>query len=222
MINRLLKICIIAICVIFISININTIVYSADNHEVLHQIEEEQVADAATSSGQSNGPSKKSSTSHSSTSESSGTESTTNNGPSKKSSTSHSSTSKSSGTESTTNTDSGAWVSDAFSAASSFFSENVTDEMGIIEKPLNLFSDIVKAINTILIVALAGISAISLSIVGIRYIISIGGKPEQQGKAKHDLHKTIRGMAYGFGAFFIWQIAMGIVKAIVDGFATQP
>ena len=197
MINRLLKICIIAICVIFISININTIVYSADNHEVLHQIEEEQAADAATSSGQSNGPSKKSSTSHSSTS-------------------------KSSGTESTTNTDSGAWVSDAFSAASSFFSENVTDEMGIREKPLNLFSDIVKAINTILIVALAGISAISLSIVGIRYIISIGGKPEQQGKAKHDLHKTIRGMAYGFGAFFIWQIAMGIVKAIVDGFATQP
>ena len=117
----------------------------------------------------------------------------------------------------TKTSDSGSWVSDAFSAASSFFSEDVNDEMGIIEKPLNLFSDLVKAINKILFVVLAGISAISLSIVGIRYFISIT-KPKQKAKAIEDLHTTFRGMAFGFGAFFIWQLAMGVVHLIIEGF----
>lgn len=175
MINRLIKISIITICVIFININLNTIVYAenaisgstsahSDNHDVYHQIKEE----------------------------------------------------KASGTS----TDSESWVSDAFSAASSFFSEDVNDEMGIIEKPLDLFSNLVKAINKVLTVALAGISAISLSIVGIRYITSIAD-PNQKNKAKKDLHTTFRGMVYGFGAFFIWQIAMSIVRLIIKGFASS-
>lgn len=168
MINRLLKISIILICVIFIDINISTTVYA-------EKVKDESLpvrSGTGTATGTQNGSS-----------------------------------------------DSGSWISDAFSAASSFFSEDVNDEMGIIEKPLNLFSDIVKAINKILIVALAGISAISLSIVGIRYIISID-KPKQQEKAKDDLHTTFRGMAYGFGAFFIWQIAMSVVRLIIESFGS--
>ena len=168
MINRLLKISIILICVIFIDINISTTVYA-------EKVKDESLpvrSGTGTATGTQNGSS-----------------------------------------------DGGSWISDAFSAASSFFSEDVNDEMGIIEKPLNLFSDIVKAINKILIVALAGISAISLSIVGIRYIISID-KPKQQEKAKDDLHTTFRGMAYGFGAFFIWQIAMSVVRLIIESFGS--
>lgn len=162
MINRLLKISIILICVIFISFNINTTV-----HAYKTIITEDPNENPKTES-----------------------------------------------------TDSGSWVTDAFSAASSFFSENVTDEMGIIEKPLDLFSDLVKAINTILFVILAGISAISLSIVGIRYIVSIS-RPTEVEKAKKDLHQTVRGMMYGFGAFFIWQIAMSIVGLIINGMGTS-
>lgn len=168
MINRLLKISIILICVIFIDINISTTVYA------------EKVKDESLPV--------------------------------------RSGTGTATGTENSSS-DSGSWVSDAFSAASSFFSEDVNDEMGIIEKPLDLFSDLVKAINLVLIVALAGISAISLSIVGIRYIISIANA-DQKKKAIEDLHTTFRGMAYGFGAFFIWQIAMSIVRLIIKGFGS--
>ena len=83
-------------------------------------------------------------------------------------------------------------------------------------RPLTL----VKAINKVLIVVLAGISAISLAIVGIRYITSVANARQQE-KAKNDLHKTFRGMAYGFGAFFIWQIAMSVVRLIIEGFASS-
>ena len=202
MINRLLKIGIIAICVIIINININTVVYAmnATNKSPTIQPNGTRTPSNSTSGGTNVTRTPSNSTSGGTN----GTRTPSN-------STSGSTTGK------TSDTDSESWVSDAFSAASSFFSEDVKDEMGIIEKPLDLFSDLVKAINKILIVALAGISAISLSIVGIRYITSIAD-PKQQGKAKHDLHKTVKGMAYGFGAFFIWQIAMSIVRLIINSF----
>ena len=118
-------------------------------------------------------------------------------------------------TSSNTSTNSDSWVSDAFEATKSFFSENVTDEMGIIEKPLGLISDGIKAITRIAFVLLAGMSTISLAIVGIRYMASISNPAERE-KAIQSLHTTFKGMLYGFGAFFIWRIAMSIVYFILS------
>ena len=110
------------------------------------------------------------------------------------------------------------WVQDAFKAASSFMGENPTDTIGI--SPLfSLFKDFVRAANRVLLVLLAGISTIALSVTGVRYLAS-GASPEQRDIAKQSLHTIFIGMAFGFGAFVIWQIAMGIVKIMITSFAS--
>ncbi len=119
------------------------------------------------------------------------------------------------GSRKTTSTSNDDWISDAFKAVKSFFNEDVKDDLGIVATPLDLFRNIVKAINRVLLVFLAGISVISLSIVGIRYLMSTNDA-KQKGKAKEALHTTFKGMAFGFGAFFIWRIAMGIVEVIIS------
>lgn len=110
------------------------------------------------------------------------------------------------------------WVSDAFQATKSFFSDSeVTDELGMLEPWMIIFSDIVKAVNRVFIVALAGLSIISLAVVGIRYIMS-AYQPDQKNKAKEDLHTVFKGMCYGFGAFTIWKIVMLVVRLIIESF----
>ena len=110
------------------------------------------------------------------------------------------------------------WISEAFAAVRNFFSDTeVTDDLGMLKPWMLVFGDIVRGVNRVLIVALAGLSAISLSIVGIRYIISTYD-PKSKKRAKHDLHVVIRGMAIGFGAFAIWKIAMSIIRLILSTF----
>lgn len=137
--------------------------------------------------------------------------------------------------EETTEDDSGgasgsdSWLQDAFSAAGDFLTKEdltTTDihigdstgddgSPGIIETMLATFRTIVKALNTILLVVLAGLSIISLAITGIRYIMS-QGLAEKQVVAKENLHTVFRGMFFGFGAFFIWKIAMSIVQVVIQ------
>lgn len=110
------------------------------------------------------------------------------------------------------------WISDAFSATKSFLSENnVKDPLGIAGGLLGLFKTLVNIINRVLLVALAGISAIALSIVGIRYMNGFAN-PGQISRAKDDFRTVFKGMAYGFGAYFIWRIAMSIVSVIIGSF----
>lgn len=113
--------------------------------------------------------------------------------------------------------DDGGWVSDAFSAASTFLKEPTKDSFGILNPTFKFFQGIVKAINRVLIVLLAGISTIALSVTGVRYMAS-GASPEQRDVAKHSLHTIFVGMAFGFGAYVIWRIAMGIVAVIIGEF----
>ena len=110
------------------------------------------------------------------------------------------------------------WVKNAFNAADSFLKEPVKDDLGIANNVLKIFKKIVRAINRILLVALFGLSAISLSVIGIRYMIS-GNAPHQRENAKKSLHTVLMGMVYGFGAFAIWRIAMSIVSLIIGTFA---
>ena len=109
------------------------------------------------------------------------------------------------------------WVKDAFSATSRFLNENATDTIGI-SKPFKLFKDLIKAINKVLLVALAGMSIIALSITGIKYILS-SSSPDRQGEAKKSLKTIFIGMIIGFGAFTIWNIAISIINIIIDTFA---
>ena len=113
--------------------------------------------------------------------------------------------------------DDGGWVSDAFSAASSFLKEPTKDSFGILNPTFKFFQGIVKAINRVLIVLLAGISTIALSVTGVRYMAS-GASPEQRDVAKHSLHTIFGGLAFGFGAYVIWRLAMGIVAVIIGAF----
>ena len=108
-------------------------------------------------------------------------------------------------------------VDDAFKAAKSFLTGEVVDKTGIGGNLLQIFSLIVKGINRILIIVLASVSAIALSLVGVSYIRGITN-PSEVGKAKKNLHTVFTAMAYGFGAFFIWRIAMGIVSIIINTF----
>jgi hypothetical protein len=114
-------------------------------------------------------------------------------------------------------TDDGSWVSKAFSAASTFMNEPTKDFKGILSPTFTLFQNIVKAINRILIVLLAGISTIALSVTGVRYLAS-GASPEQRDIAKQSLHTIFIGMAFGFGAFVIWRVAMAIVSIMIASF----
>lgn len=109
------------------------------------------------------------------------------------------------------------WVKDAFSATSTFLNEETTDTIGI-SKPFKLFKDLIKAINKVLLVALAGMSIIALSITGIKYILS-SSSPDRQGEAKKSLKTIFIGMIIGFGAFTIWNIAISIINIIIDTFA---
>ena len=119
----------------------------------------------------------------------------------------------------TASTSQDTWVQDAFSAAGGFLKEDVKDPTGgHLSKGLQIFTNIVKGINTVLIVALFAISAISLAIDGIKYIMA-GGSPEKVGKAKSDLVITFKGMAIGFGAYTIWRISMGVVVLIIEAFS---
>ena len=113
--------------------------------------------------------------------------------------------------------DVGSWVSKAFSAASTFMNEPTKDFKGILSPTFTLFQNIVKAINRILIVLLAGISTIALSVTGVRYLAS-GASPEQRDIAKQSLHTIFIGMAFGFGAFVIWRVAMAIVSIMIASF----
>jgi hypothetical protein len=120
---------------------------------------------------------------------------------------------------SNTTTNESTWVSDAFDAAKSFLQDSdATDDLGIVNPLLIKFRNIVNALNTILLVLLAGISAIALAVVGVKYIMA-ASSPEKKGEAKESLHTVFWGMAYGFGAYLIWKIAMGIVSIIINAFA---
>ena len=105
----------------------------------------------------------------------------------------------------------------SFSAASTFMNEPTKDFKGILSPTFTLFQNIVKAINRILIVLLAGISTIALSVTGVRYLAS-GASPEQRDIAKQSLHTIFIGMAFGFGAFVIWRVAMAIVSIMIASF----
>ena len=70
----------------------------------------------------------------------------------------------------------------------------------------------------VLLVVLFGLSAVSLSITGVRYIMS-GSSPGQRKIAKDNLKKAFKGMAIGFGAYVIWRVAMGFVNIIIGAFA---
>ena len=107
------------------------------------------------------------------------------------------------------------WVGDAFAAAKAFLSETSTEIPEEGELILYNAKMIVRAINRILWVLLAGISAISLSIVGIRYMLGINS-PGERKKAQKALHQTIIGMAIGFSAILIFNIVMIIVRLIID------
>lgn len=107
------------------------------------------------------------------------------------------------------------WVGDAFAAAKAFLSESSTEIPEEGELILYNAKMIVRGVNRILWVLLAGISAISLSIVGIRYILGIN-TPSERGKAKDALHATIKGMAIGFSAVLIFNIVMVLVRLIIE------
>lgn len=122
-------------------------------------------------------------------------------------------------TKTTTSTSSSTWVQDAFTAANSFFHEDVNNDVAVsIGKPiLKQFKNIVRGINSVLLVLLGALSAISISITGVRYMMS-PALPEEREKAKHNLKTAFKGMAIGFGAFLIWRISMGIVEIIIQAF----
>ena len=158
-INKVKIIYILVIIILLLTVSFPSIVYSADNHDVYHQIKDEKEEAEATS-----------------------------------------------------------WISEAFAAVRNFFADTeVTDDLGMLNPWMLVFGDIVRGINRILIVALAGLSIISLSIVGIRYIISTYD-PKAKGRAKKDLHIVFKGMFIGFGAFAIWKIAMSIIRLILSTF----
>lgn len=117
------------------------------------------------------------------------------------------------------------WVQKAFTAAYSFLTESVDVESGSASEPekmvgniLKIFREIVKFANIVLLIALFGLSAISISIIGLRYMW-MGANPKALEKVKKDLHTTVIGMGYGFGAFAIWNIAMAIVVALIEALA---
>lgn len=107
------------------------------------------------------------------------------------------------------------WISDAFAATKSFLSESSTEIPVKGESLLYKAKMTIRGINRILWVLLGSISAISLSIVGIRYMLGIND-PEQRSTAKDSLHKTIRGMVLGFSAMLIFNIVMSLVRLIIS------
>ena len=106
------------------------------------------------------------------------------------------------------------WINDAFAAARVFLTQSDTEVPEKVGKLLINVKMTIRGINRALWVLLAGISAISLSIVGIRYMLGINSSSER-GQAKEALHKTIKGMVFGFSAILIFNIAMIFVRLII-------
>ena len=107
------------------------------------------------------------------------------------------------------------WINDAFAAARKFLSDSNTEVSEEGELIVYNAKMLIRGINRILWVLLGGISAISLAIVGIRYILGINSS-EQRGEAKKALHQTIFGMVIGFSAILIFNIAMIFVRLIIN------
>lgn len=106
------------------------------------------------------------------------------------------------------------WVSEAFNATSSFLNEETKDTIGI--SPLfEMFKNIIKAVNRVLIVFLAGISMIAISLTGIKYVMG-GASPQKKEEAKKSLHTIFMGMSLGFGAFFIWKVVITIINIVIE------
>ena len=118
--------------------------------------------------------------------------------------------------------DSSSWIKDSFNATDSFINENATvpSGFGFINNLLDFFTNTIKAINYVLIVLLGVISIISISVTGVKYIMA-ADNPAKKGEARDRLHTVFKGMAFGFGAFFIWNISMAIVRVILTAFATS-
>ena len=116
--------------------------------------------------------------------------------------------------------DSTTWVEKAFKSAHDFLLEEPTVEnnMSFLNKFLNFFKEIVKAVNYILLVLLGLLSIISLAITGVKYIMSSDNPNKLEG-ARAQLHQVFKGMLFGFGAFIIWNLSMGIIELILDAFA---
>lgn len=112
------------------------------------------------------------------------------------------------------------WVSDAFSATSEFLNEPTKYVFGIVSPTFTFFQNIVKALNRILLVLLAGISTIALSVTGVRYMAS-GASPAQRETAQKSLKTIFIGMAFGFGAYTIWRIAMAIIQIMMKSFVVK-
>lgn len=120
-----------------------------------------------------------------------------------------------------TNTEStganGSWANEAISAAQNFLKEETVDEIGI--SPIfELFKSMVKAVNRFLLVLLSGISIVALSVTGVRYMAS-GAAPGQKAVAQQSLKTIFKGMTIGFGAYFIWRIAMSLVTTMIGAFS---
>lgn len=109
------------------------------------------------------------------------------------------------------------WVANSFSAAKEFLEEQTQNSWGIMKPIFDFLKNLIKGANRVLFVALTGLSIIALSIVGVRYIAS-GASPGQREIAKQSLHTIFIGMAFGFGAFAIWKIAMAIIKIMIGAF----
>ena len=125
------------------------------------------------------------------------------------------------GQQSQGNSINGSFVGEAFSATKEFLQEDLPeDDVGILTDSLLFFvKDAIQGINRILIIALAGIGAIAISISGIKYMRAISS-PSEAAEAQKMLKTTLRGLGYGFGAFIIWEVAMGVVRLIIDSLAT--
>lgn len=112
-------------------------------------------------------------------------------------------------------TEESTWLNDAFASARAFLTQSSTEVPQEVGTLFNNITMTIRGINRALWVLLGGVSAISLSIVGIRYILGINSSDER-GKAKTALHQTIRGMAIGFGAILIFNIVMIFVRLIIN------
>lgn len=111
------------------------------------------------------------------------------------------------------------WVQQAFDEANDFLNAtDVEDDLGIFENLLVVFKDFVQGTNIVLLVLLAGLSAVALAIVGVKYIMA-GDSPHNKENAKKSLHTVFIGMIYGFGAYVIWNMAMGVINLIIGAFS---
>ncbi len=109
------------------------------------------------------------------------------------------------------------WVQNAFDATDKFIHETpqVSDRMSFLNNMLDFFTRLVKTVNYILLVTLGALSIVSLAITGVRYITAMNN-PTRLQDARNNLHTVFIGMFIGFGAFIIWNVAMGIIQLILS------